>query len=116
MRSSPSRSGYFDAAGAGYLKTLYAAYRSPTVCGPTAPPPDVYVNESVAGRAALYQGVQCYRARRISPYIAVIPSYSINLAILEAASGRLDDGPSTTLVGAQLPNRPIHKATSRSTG
>jgi hypothetical protein len=28
---------------------------------------------------------------------------------LEAASARLDDGPTTTIVGAQLPNRPIHK-------
>ena len=100
---------YFNAAGPGYLSTLYAAYRSPTVCGTTASPPDVYVNESIAGTRRLYQGINATGRFDVSPYIAVLPSYSLNMAVLEAASSRLSDGPSTTLVGAQLPNRPIHK-------
>jgi hypothetical protein len=100
---------YFNAAGPGYLQTLYAAYRAPTVCGVTAPPPTVYVNEAVAGTRRLYQGVNMTGRFELSPYIAFIPSYSINLAILESASARLNDGPSTTIVGAQLPNRPIHR-------
>ncbi|MGB8203099.1 MAG: TonB-dependent receptor, partial [Candidatus Baltobacteraceae bacterium] len=100
---------YFTAAGAGYLQTLDAAYRSPTVCGLSAPAPTVYVQESVAGTRRLYQGFNATGRFDISPYIAVLPSYSLNLAVLEAAGGRLQDGPSTTIVGAQLPNRPIHK-------
>jgi hypothetical protein len=100
---------YFDAAGSGYLNTLYAAYRAPTVCGANAAQPAVYVQESVAGTRRLYQGVNLNGRFDISPYIALLPSYSLNLAVLEAAGGRLDDGPSTTIVGAQLPNRPIHK-------
>ena len=101
---------YFDAAGIGYLETLDAAYHSPSVCGLAAPNPTVYVQESVAGTRRLYQGVNLNGRFELSPYIALLPSYSINLATLEAAGGRLADGPSTTIVGAQLPNRPIHKA------
>ncbi len=100
---------YFDAAGVGYLDTLYAAYRAPTVCGTRAPPPAVYVQESVAGTRRLYQGFNATGRFDISPYVALVPSYSLNVAILEAASPRLEDGPSTSIVGAQLPNRPIHK-------
>jgi hypothetical protein len=42
-------------------------------------------------------------------YVVVLPTYSINLAKLTAAGPRLLDGPSTTIVGRQLPGRPIHK-------
>ncbi len=100
---------YYNAAGVGYLDTLYAAYRSPTVCGLTAPTPTVYVNESVSGTTRVYQGFNATARFELSPYIAMIPSYSLNQAVLVSAGGRLDDGPSTTIVGAQLPNRPIHK-------
>ena len=100
---------YFDAAGAGYLQTLDAAYHSPSVCGVGAVDPSVYVNESVAGTRRLYQGVNLNGRFELSPYVAVLPSYSLNLAVLEAAGGRLNDGPSTTIIGSQLPNRPIHK-------
>jgi hypothetical protein len=100
---------YFDAAGIGYLQTLDAAYHSPSICGLAAPNPTVYVQESVAGTRRLYQGVNLNGRFELSPYIAILPSYSINMAVLEAASPRLDDGPSTTIVGEQLPNRPIHK-------
>jgi hypothetical protein len=100
---------YFTAAGPGYLSSLYAAYRAPTVCGVNAATPNVYVQESVAGTRRLYQGFNASGRFEISPYIALLPSYSLNSAILEAAGGRLDDGPSTTIVGQQLPNRPIHR-------
>jgi hypothetical protein len=102
-------SSYFNAAGSGYLQTLNAAYHSPSVCGLQAADPTVYVQESIAGTRRLYQGVDLSGRFELSPYIAVLPSYSMNLAVLDAASARLDDGPSTTIVGAQLPNRPIHK-------
>jgi hypothetical protein len=100
---------YFNAAGAGYLQSVYAAYRSPTVCGLNAATPAVFVNEAVAGTRRLYQGFNASGRFELSPYIALLPSYSLNLAVLEAAGGRLNDGPSTTIVGAQLPNRPIHR-------
>jgi hypothetical protein len=100
---------YFTAAGAGYLQTLDAAYRAPSVCGVNAAAPAVFVQESVAGTRRLYQGIDFSGRFELSPYIAIIPSYSLNEAILEAASGRLEDGPSTTIVGAQLPNRPLHR-------
>jgi hypothetical protein len=100
---------YFAAAGPGYLDTLYAAYRAPAVCGLTAAAPVVYVQESVAGTRRLYQGVNASGRFELSPYLALLPSYSVNVAVLEAAGGRLGDGPSTTIVGAQLPNRPLHR-------
>jgi hypothetical protein len=100
---------YFASAGGGYLQSVYAAYRSPSVCGVNALTPTVFVNESVQGTRRLYQGFNATGRFELSPYIALLPSYSLNLAILEAAGGRLNDGPSTTVVGAELPNRPIHK-------
>jgi hypothetical protein len=102
-------SSYFNSAGVGYLQTLDAAYHSPSVCGVQGATPTVYVQESIAGTRRLYQGVDLTGRFELTPYIAVLPSYSMNLAVLEAASTRLDDGPSTTIVGSQLPNRPIHK-------
>jgi hypothetical protein len=101
--------GYFDAAGIGYLQTLDAAYHSPTVCGLAGGEPTVFVQESVAGTRRLYRGVDLNGRFELSPYVAILPSYSLNLAVLEAAGGRLNDGPSTTIVGRELPNRPIHK-------
>jgi hypothetical protein len=100
---------YFNAAGSGYLQTLYAAYRSPTVCGLAAPTPTVYAQESVAGTRRIYQGLDFTGRFALSPYIEILPTYSLNVALLSAAGPRLADGPSTTIVGAQLPNRPLHK-------
>ena len=72
-------------------------------------PPTVYVNETIAGTRRTYEGVNMSGRFELSHYIALLPSYSINFATLDAASARLLDGPTTTIVGAQLPNRPIHK-------
>ncbi len=100
---------YYTAAGPGYLDALYAAYRSPTVCGVSAALPTVYVQEQVGDTRRLYQGFDLSGRFEVAPYIALIPSYSVNSAVLEAAGPRLQDGPSTTIVGAQLPNRPVHR-------
>ena len=88
---------YFDTAGAGYLQSVYAAYRSPTVCGTNAVAPAIYVNESIAGTRRLYQGFNANGRFELSPYISLLPSYSLNLAVLEAAGGTserrpVDDG------------------------
>jgi hypothetical protein len=95
---------------AGFLGVLNTAYRAPTVCGAGGVTPTVYAQESVAGTRRVYQGVDLSGRFALSPYLQVIPTYSMNLAILSAASVRLQDGPSTTIVGAQLPGRPIHRA------
>jgi hypothetical protein len=100
---------YFSAA-PGYLNTLLSAYRAPTVCGTSAAAPTVFVQESVAGTRRVYQGIDFTGRFALSPTIQLLPTYSLNLAVLTAASARLLDGPSTTVVGSQLPNRPIHRA------
>jgi hypothetical protein len=100
---------YYDAAGTGYLQALYAAYRTPGVCGEHAPTPTVYVDESVAGTSRRYQGVDLSGRFALSRYVELLPTYSLNEAILTAAGPRLQDGPSTSIVGAQLPNRPMHR-------
>jgi hypothetical protein len=94
---------------AGFLPTLLQAYRGPTVCGASAPMPTVYAQESVAGTRRVYQGFDVQGRFALSPYIQILPTYSLNLAVLTAASARLLDGPSTTVVGEQLPNRPLHR-------
>ena len=94
---------------AGFLDTVFSAYHAPSVCGATAPAPAVFVQESVAGTRRIYQGFDLSGRFALSPYVEVLPTYSLNLAVLTAASARLDDGPSTTVVGQQLPNRPLHR-------
>ena len=100
---------YYTAAGPGYLDAVYAAYRTPGVCGALAPAPTVYAQESVGGTRRLYQGVDLTGRFAVSRYVMLLPTYSINSAVLLAAGPRLQDGPSTTIVGAQLPNRPMHR-------
>ncbi len=100
---------YYDVAAPGYLQALYAAYSTPGVCGAHAPVPTVYVDESVAGTSRRYQGVDLTGRFALNRYIEVLPTYSLNMAILTAAGPRLGDGPSTTIVGSQLPNRPMHR-------
>jgi len=94
----------------GYLATLQAAFNAQSVCGAAAPPPVTYVNESIGGTRRVYQGFNANVRIGLGRYLVALPTYSLNIAKLTAASGRLFDGPSTTLVGAQLPNRPIHRA------
>ncbi|GAC1525774.1 MAG: hypothetical protein NVS2B8_10930 [Vulcanimicrobiaceae bacterium] len=95
---------------AGYLAALASAYDARSVCGATAPMPAVYVTEAVGGTRRIYQGFNATARVGLGRYVVALPSYTLNVAKLTAASGRLQDGPSTTLVGAQLPNRPIHRA------
>jgi hypothetical protein len=93
----------------GYLATLYSAYQAPLTCGTGAALPTVYASESVAGTRRLYQGFDLNARFSVGRNVVVIPSYTLQMAKLEAASNRLEDGPSTTIVGAQLPNRPMHR-------
>ena len=95
---------------AGYLTDLLGAYRAPSVCGSGAVAPAVFVQENVAGTRRIYQGVNVSGRFPIGRNIVLLPNYSLNKAVLTAASGRLEDGPSTTIIGEQLPNRPLHRA------
>ncbi len=93
---------------AGYLDALHAAYDSPSVCGGTASP-TTYAQVPVSGTRRIYRGINLRGRFGIGRNVVVIPNYSLNAAILTSASARLADGPSTTIVGAQLPNRPLHR-------
>ncbi|GAC1302309.1 MAG: hypothetical protein NVSMB19_11530 [Vulcanimicrobiaceae bacterium] len=92
-----------------YLTTLANVFAAPSVCG-SAPPPTVYVNEPVGGTRRVYQGVTASARFALGRYVVVLPNYTLNVATLTAASPRLADGPSTTIVGRQLPGRPVHRA------
>ncbi len=100
---------YF-AGEAGYLTDVAAAYASPSVCGAGSGVPALYVQEAVGGTRRIYQGVNVSGRFGLGRYLVALPTYSLNKAELTAASPRLQDGPSTTVVGAQLPNRPLHRA------
>ena len=95
---------------AGYLADLLGAYRAPSVCGTGAAVPAVFVQENIAGTRRIYQGINVSGRFPVGRNIVLLPNYSLNEAVLTAASGRLEDGPSTTIIGAQLPNRPLHRA------
>jgi hypothetical protein len=104
---------YFDLASPTpglYTQTLYAVYRAPSVCGLAAATPRIFVAEPVSGTRRIYQGINASGRFGIGRYFVALPNYTLNVAELTAASARLSDGPSTTIVGAQLPNRPVHRA------
>ena len=104
---------YYNAASlvpGAYLQTLYDVYRAPAVCGVGAATPRIFVQEPVSGTRRIYQGINASGRFGIGRYFVALPTYTLNVAELTAASARLEDGPSTTLVGAQLPNRPVHRA------
>jgi hypothetical protein len=95
---------------AGFLGVLNTAFHAPTVCGASLVTPAVFAQEQVAGTRRTYQGIDLSGRFALSPTIQILPTYSLNLAVLSAASARLQDGASTSIVGAQLPGRPIHRA------
>lgn len=95
---------------AGYLTDLLGAFRAPSVCGGSAAAPAVFVQENIGGTRRIYQGVNVSGRFPLGRYVVLVPNYSLNKAVLTAASGRLEDGPSTTIIGQQLPNRPLHRA------
>lgn len=72
--------------------------------------PTVYVSEPVGGTRRVYRGLDVSARIGLGRYLVAMPTYSLNVAELTAASPRLLDGPSTTIVGEQLPGRPVHRA------
>jgi cellobiose-specific phosphotransferase system component IIB len=97
-------------SGLSYLDALDGAFHTAAVCGTGTANPTVYVNEPVAGTRRIYQGVNASARVGIGRFVVLLPTYTLNIAKLTAASPRLEDGPSTTIVGQQLPGRPVHRA------
>jgi hypothetical protein len=95
----------------GYLAAIGSTWSQPTICGAVPfNPSGVYVNEPVAGTARVYQGLDFSGRIALGPNVVVLPTYALNSAVLIAADSRLTTADSTTIVGAQLPGRPIHRA------
>ncbi len=92
----------------GYLRALLAAYDAPSVCRGAAVP-SVYAQIPVGGTRRVYRGLELRGRLSLGPNVVVLPNYSLDQAVLTAASPRLRAGPSTTIVGAQLPGRPLHR-------
>lgn len=95
----------------GYLSSLAGVWSQSTICGGTPFDPNgVYVQQPISGTARAYQGVDISGQLKLGPNLVVLPTYSLNQAILLAADSRLTGAQSTSIVGAQLPGRPLHRA------
>lgn len=94
----------------GYVSAIGSYYA--TVCGASATfnPSNLYVQQPIGGTARLYQGVNFSGRFALGRYVVALPTYSLNKAVLTQADALLLGASSTTIVGAQLPNRPIHRA------
>lgn len=98
-------------AGDPYIAALQGYYASPFVCGTNAvlSPSGVYVSEAIGGTTRVYQGFDVSGRIGLGPHIVVLPSYSTTSAVVAAADARLAGLSSTTIVGAQIPGRPVHR-------
>ncbi len=104
-----------DAAGlilpSGYFNELQYLATLPTACGAgfVLPLASVYVNEQVGNTARVYQGYSLAGQIGFGPHVVIMPSYSVSSAVITAADQRLLGSSSTTIIGAQIPGRPLHK-------
>ncbi len=95
----------------GYVPELQGLWNNPLICGNEAfNPNQIYVGEPVGDTVRVYNSVNLSARIGLGPNVTVIPNYSSNLAVLEAASPLLSGVNSTTIIGQQLPGRPIHRA------
>lgn len=101
-----------DAAGlpAGYLSAVDAYYTLPTVCGTSFGAPTLYVNEQIGDTARVYQGFDLTGRFGLGRNVVAIANYTTSSAVLSSADALLQGGSSTTILGSQLPGRPLHKA------
>ncbi|MBV8602150.1 MAG: TonB-dependent receptor [Candidatus Eremiobacteraeota bacterium] len=95
----------------GYIGQLGLAWSAPTVCGGTPfNPSGIYVNQPISGTARVYSGFDVSARIGIGRNVVLLPTYTLNSAVLVAADSRLMTAQSTTIVGAQLPGRPLNRA------
>jgi hypothetical protein len=95
----------------GYLAAVALNYQGALACGASAAlaPGNVWVMQSIGGTSRTYQGFDLSGRFALGHYVVVLPTYSTNSAILTAADARLSGAISTSIVGAQLPGRPVHR-------
>ena len=93
----------------GYTQLVNGYWNSPFVCGANAPSPTLYVNEPIGNTTRQYQGFDFSGRFSLGTNVSVFPTYSVNTAIVTAADSRLSGLNSTTVIGGQLPGRPVHR-------
>ncbi len=94
-----------------YVAALQNYFTSPYTCGPAAvlDPANVYVNEPIGDTTRVYEGFTLSGRIALGPHLVALPSYQTNGASVTAADARLAQLSSTTIVGAQIPGRPVHR-------
>jgi hypothetical protein len=94
-----------------YIQALQSYFASPYTCGAAAvlDPANVYVSEPIGNTTRLYQGFTLSGRIALGPHLVAIPSYQTNAVSITAADVRLAALNSTTIVGAQVPGRPVHR-------
>lgn len=95
----------------GYFQQVVNAGLLPTACGPgfVLPITSLYVNEQIGDTARVYQGYSLSGQIGFGPHVLIMPTYSVSSAVITAADARLLGAFSTTILGEQLPGRPLHK-------
>lgn len=95
----------------GYIAAIAQNYQGALVCGASAAlaPGNIWVMQSVGNTSRTYQGFDLSARLALGRYAVVMPTYSTNSAVLSAADPRLSGAISTSIVGAQLPGRPVHR-------
>ena len=93
----------------GYSQLVNGYWNSAFVCGAGATNPTLYVNESIGNTTRQYQGFDFSGRFALGPNVSVFPTYSVNTAVVTAADARLNGLYSTTVIGDQIPGRPVHR-------
>ena len=93
----------------GYAQLVSGYWNSPFVCGANAAAPTLYVNEPIGNTTRQYQGFDFSGRFALGKNVSVFPTYSVNSAVVTAADARLNGLYSTTVIGAQIPGRPVHR-------
>ena len=95
----------------GYLDQVATFWHAGTICGAQAfDPSRVYVAEQISGATVRYRGVDASGQIVLGRAVIALPGYSVNAATLVSSDPRLLFAGSPYAVGAQLPFRPLHKA------
>lgn len=93
----------------GYASEVNQYYMQGTVCGAAAALPTIYVNQLINNTNRVYQGFSLSGRVGIGPNIVVIPSYTTASAVVTSADALLLSANSTTIIGSQIPGRPLHR-------
>lgn len=80
------------------------------VCGASAAPPNLYVQQLIGDTSRLYQGFTATARLSLGRNVVVIPSYSTTVATVTGANPLYTGLDSTLVLGEQIPGRPLHSA------